>query len=405
MSFVLNYSYLQTILKKSKKYLNRSFLAVFNVGRVLLISFFGLFLNYILKNYFDNEILNTYVYFISVFGLLYVFTNWGGKFFITKEISKNPNQSKVLISDLISSKLILVVLSVLVLVFIPILTKIKMLIFVFLFLKSLVPIFDSLILYRKKSKFVLVIEIILNSIFFFILFHSINTLSPINFLIYFVLFEFIKSCFFLIAFRKEISFKFSSSKGFNVLKKSFYFFGLSLVGFAVSKSDFYIVGILLDKHFLSDYFIISSLLSISMIIYATIINSFETIIFRLNKYLFNKLENALKFFGFIFSIFATIGFYLSTNFIYKISVDVKLSVLFFVNILFFTLVNFEMYRYTKLEKQKIVLIILIIASIINCALSFYLIQEFLLFGALFANTIGIVFNYLLLCLYPLKKEP
>ena len=137
--------------KKSNKLFLRSFLAFSNVGRGLLTSFFGLLLNYILIHFNSKEVLNSYVYFISIFGLFFNFTNWGGKFFNTKEISKNPQMSKRLISNLISSKIILLFIVCFVVIFIPIQLELKFLLVALLFLKSLVPIFDSLILFRKKT--------------------------------------------------------------------------------------------------------------------------------------------------------------------------------------------------------------------------------------------------------------
>ncbi len=374
-----------------------------NLGRGLNISLFGLLLNYVLIHYSTIEILNSYVHFISVFSLFYVFINWGGKFFNTKEISKNPNRSKDLISNLISSKLILLVFFGSFLVLLPIKLELKLLTFLFLFLKSLVPIFDSLIIFRKKSQFVLAVEFILNSLFLSILYFSTTPFNPFIFLLSFVVLEFIKSLFYVILFWTEISFRFSITKGFNVLKKSFYFFGLSIAGFAASKADFYIIGILADKKTMSNYFILSSLLSISMIIYATLINSFEISIYRFNKVLFIKLENMLKYFGFLFSIIVTVVFYISSNYIYNIPIDFCFSLLYFINVFLFTLLNFEMYRYTKFDKQIKILVFLVISAVFNCIFSLLLIKQFHLFGAFLANTIGLLINYLLLRLYFIKK--
>ncbi|AUC77158.1 hypothetical protein [Olleya sp. Bg11-27] len=386
-------------IKNLNKVLSRSFLAVSNVGRGLLIGFSGLLLNYILLQYNAIEVLNTYVYFISVFGLFYILTNWGGKFFNIKEISKNPKHTKQLISSLISSKIILVLFCGLIILFIPLEIKTKVLMMVFLFLKSLTPIFDALIIYRKKSKIVFIAELIFNTIFLSLIFSYSSTFKPFSFLIYLIILESLKSVFYLTLLWKEISFNLSILKSQNILKKSFYFFGLSITGFLASKVDLYIIGILINKETMSYYFIISSLTSVSMVIYASVINTFETSIYRFNPSLFNKLENLLQYFGILFSIIATLGFYLVTNYFYKIPIDYKFSLLFFSNILLFTLLNFELYRYTKLEKQKVILIILIISVVINCVVSFLIIKKLLLIGAFLANTLGVLFNYIFLRLY------
>lgn len=390
--------------KKSNKLFLRSFLAFSNVGRGLLTSFFGLLLNYILIHFNSKEVLNSYVYFISIFGLFFNFTNWGGKFFNTKEISKNPQMSKRLISNLISSKIILLFIVCFVVIFIPIQLELKFLLVALLFLKSLVPIFDSLILFRKKSQTVFTVETILSAGFLFLVFDNSNKLSPVTFLVCLIGFELVKFVYYLILFLDEISFCFSTNEAYKILKKSFYFFGVSLAGFIASKSDLYVIGILINKEVMSHYFIISSLSSMCMVVYATLINTFETSIFRFNHKVFQKLETFLKSFGLVFSLLSAIGFYIVTNLFYTIPIDYKFTILFFFNIFLFTLLNFEMYRFTKLEKQNIVLFFLVISGIINCAFSFLFIKQLLLFGAFLANTLGILINYLLMRFYIFKNH-
>ena len=388
--------------KKNNKLFLRSFLAFSNVGRGLLTGIFGLLLNYILIHFNSKEVLTSYVYFISIFGLFFNFTNWGGRFFNTKEISKSPQNSKVLISDLISSKFILLLICCLGVAFVPLENHQKLLLVLLLFIKSLVPIFDSLILFRKKSQIVFGTEVVISASFLCLVSVYGNSLDTFKFLIGFVAFEILKFIYYLILFWREIAFRFSVKAAHEILKKSFYFFGVSLAGFVASKADLYVIGILIGKVNMSHYFIISSLSSIIMLVYATLVNTFATSIYRFSHNVFQKLESSLKSFGLVFSILSTIGFYATVNFFFSIPVDFKFAFLFFANIFLFTLLNFEMYRFTKLEKQQIIILFLIFSGITNCIFSFLLIKEFLLFGALLANTIGILLNYLLFRFYILK---
>lgn len=359
-------------------------------------------LNYILIHLNTKEVLNSYVYFISIFALFLNFTNWGGRFFNTKEISKNPKNSKILIADLIFSKVILVFIAGFAVVFVPIGLKLRLLLLVLLFLKSLVPIFDSLIIFRKKSQIVFVTEVMFTVLFLFLVFTLGNKMDTVTFLTGFVLFELIKFGYYLITFWSEIAIRFSISDSIRVLRKSRFFFGVSMAGFVASKADLYVIGIMIDKETMSHYFIISSLSGVCMVVYATLINTFEATIYRFNHKVFQKLETSLQSFGVIFSVLSAIGFYIVMNLLYTIPTDFKFTLLFFANIFFFSLINFEMYRFTKLDKQKIVLIILLISGLINCGLSFMIVQQYLVFGAFLANTFGLLFNYLLLKIYFLK---
>jgi len=388
--------------KARSRILVRALLAIYNTGRRLLVSAFSLLLNFILINYYPEDVLNTYVYFVSIYGLFYVFTNWGSKFFITKQISSSPKDIKHLVTGSISSKLLLCVLASLIIIVLPLELGVKILMILFLLLKSLTPIFNGLIIYTKTSQTVFIVELFFNVLFLAYIFFNQNTISPFTFILFFVLLELLKSLYYFYKFWGELSLEVSLQKGLTVLKTSIYFFGVSFAGFIASKSDFYIVGILIDQSTMSHYFIISSLSAISMVIYASLINTFETSIYRFSKSVFKKLEDTLRSFGMFFSILSTAGFYVAINYFYNIPVDIKFTILFLVNIYIFTLLNFEMYRFTKLEKQKIILLILIFAGIINLGLSFILIKKYILFGAFMANTISLLCNYVLLRLY-LKK--
>ena len=274
--------------KKRNKFFNRSLLALYNTGRRLLIAVFGLILNFILVNYYPTEVLNTYVYFVSVFGLFYVFTNWGSKFFITKQISNSPKDISHLVSGSISSKLILCLLCSIIIIVLPLEIGTKLLMILFLLLRSLTPIFNGLIIYNKNSQPVFIIEMSLNVLFLVFIFFNTNSINSSSLILYFVLLELFKSLYYFYTFWNKLSLNLSIHKGFRVLKKSIYFFSVSFAGFIASKSDFYIVGILIDQKTMSYYFIISSLSAISMVIYASLINTFETSIYRFSESVFKK---------------------------------------------------------------------------------------------------------------------
>lgn len=390
-------------MSTNNKIIQRSALAFANVGRTLLLSVFGLLLNYILLHYHSHNVFNTYVYFISVFGLFYSFTNWGGKFFITKQISKSPKNAKVLVSDLISSKVLLLLVCCLIILFLNLEFKIKLLMIAYLFLKSFSTIYDSLILYRKKSSFVFVSEVILFSAFLFLIFIYHDKFEAVTFLITFVLFELVKFLYYLIELKSEISVQLSAKKGYQILIDSLYFFGVSLAGFIASKSDFYIVGILINQEAMSKYFVISGLSALSMVVYSTSISTFITSFYRLNTFQFKKLGAFLMGFGFLFSIISAIVSYCIINFFYEISIDYIFGFLLFLNSFFFALLQFEMYRFTKLEKQKVILICLVISGIMNCVFSFLLVKQLLLIGAFLANTLGLLLNYLMMRYYFISK--
>ncbi|WP_159780284.1 hypothetical protein, partial [Flavobacterium sp. 9AF] len=317
---------------KKNKIIERNFLAISNVSRNLLLSFFGLFLNYLLLRTKDLEILNTYVYFISAIGLLYIFINWGGKFYNTKEISNNPKDYRPFISSLFSSKILLLLFFIILFLFMPIQKDIKLFIIPFLLLKSLVPIFDSLILFRKKSKIILLLEVVFYTAFLCLLYFFPDKFSSTSFIASLLILETLKTVTYFIYFRNDFKLNISLTNGIKVLKNSIYYFGLSLAGFLASKSDLYIVGILIDKETMSYYFVLSNLLNLSMLVYASFINTFETSIYRFNSSLFRKIEKNLKYFGLIFSIIATIIFYLIAVYFYKINVDMKLTIMFLLNI-------------------------------------------------------------------------
>ena len=388
--------------KSSYKFIFRSALVLSNVARNLLVGFFGLLLNYILIHLHSKSVLNDYVFFITITNLFLTFTNWGGKFFNNKEISQHPNKIKLIVSDLISSKILLIPIASAVLFFLQMDVQTKLLLFGFLFLKSFTSIFDSLIQFKKKFIIAFFIEFALYFSFLVIVFYNSSVINSKTFLILFVSFEFIKFFTYLLLTKNEISFHFSFPNAITILKKSTYFFSFTLGGFLTSKADLYIVGILSDKSLLSNYFIITSLVSLSLVLFATFINTFETNIYRFNFKLFKKFERFSQLFGLLFSTVATFFFYFITSYFYEMKLDAFFCFLFLINLFTFALLNFELYRFTKLEKQKIILIAMLFSGCLTCFLSFILIPLYSINGAFLSNTIGVIFNYIILKIYFVK---
>lgn len=381
----------------TSKLFHRVFEASSNVGRSLLISLFGLVLNYILIHFSVSKTFNAYVYFISYFAFFYCLVNWEGKFYMIKKLSENPINNKALISDLFSSRLLLVFVAVILISFSDF--DYKIILIGYIFLKSLTSIFDGLILYNRKNVTAFIFEILLFTTFLLLLFFNIEIVQDFHLLIGLISLEFMKTLYYLYTFREEVTFQFSVKRGIKVLKNSFYFFSVAFAGFAASKSDFYLVGFLMNKNAMSQYFVISSIASLSMIIFATAKSTFSKNIYRFSSEKFEKLEKTLSIVAFMYAVLSTLASYVLIVYLYKIELNFKFISLMFFNIFAFCLLNFKLYRYTKMNKPKQVLLFLIISALLNGLLSLFLINKLQLLGAFLSNTIGLTVNYILLKFY------
>jgi O-antigen/teichoic acid export membrane protein len=389
--------YTNTKIKKIKNLRVKRLLQVLsNLSRTFLGSLLGIILNYILVRYKASGVLTTYVYSISIINLLFVFANWGGKNYLTKIFAKEPWATKELTAKLLGSKILFFFLICPILIFLPINFWIKLFIAAYLLLKTVGQVFEALIVFRKKYHFSLLIESLLAVILIIVVYVDGNTDNPIQFLFELLIIELLRVIVYLYKFRTEAGITLKIDKIWNVIKSSSTFFYISLAGFLCSKADLYVTGFFHGKQSMSSYFIITNLVSLCLIAYASINSTFEAGIMRYSQKSFTKFVQFSSYTGFIYSLVSASVVYILSVYYFKITLSFWFYGIVVINVFGFTRVLMQMYEYTRSEKQGFVLQCLLISGFINIILSCLLTNFIGTTGAFAANTIAVYINLLLL---------
>ncbi|WP_317899339.1 hypothetical protein [Aurantibacillus circumpalustris] len=379
---------MKTIKKPSHKTLDRLLLSFSNVSRTAFISLIGLFINYVLLHYKSTALLSSYVYCITTINLIFVFSNWGGKDFSTKLLVSEPSKLKESINTLLNSRVLLFLPSLLIIFLLPVVGAFKLFIAVYLLLKLFTSVFETLITVQKKFHVFLIIDFCLNIVLLVFISVDQNSANPLILFAELVFIEFLRVIVCFIFFRKYIIFRFNFTGGVSLVKFSRNYFFVALAGFACSKADLYSVGLVVNKEQMSIYFIILNLVGLCLVSYATLVSTFSANIFRYNLSSFEKFSIFSIKAGLLFSLVSAAFAYLICNYYYRITFGFWFTLLVFLNVFLFTMVLTQMYNFTRLEKQTVILKALVVTGIVNILLSLLLAQQFGIIGSFLSNTIG-----------------
>jgi hypothetical protein len=92
---------------------------------------------------------------------------------------------------------------------------------------------------------------------------------------------------------------------------------------------------------------------------------------------------------------SALGIFVISNFYYRIEMDLYFTTIVFFNISFFTFVLIEMYKYTRLDQQSVILKVLLLSGAFNIVLSTILTPVFNMPGAFLSNTICMISTFIL----------
>jgi|GEM_PF-5055211 len=390
--------------KTTRKKIRRLLLSFSNVSRGFFVSFFGLLVNYILLHYKSPVILDSYVYCISIINLLLAFTNWGGKEYAVRSLTDSPSRVHTTLGSIINSRLILFFLLFILLVSLPVLEGFKTFILVYLLFKTVNSVFESMIVLQKRFVLFLLIDFTLNAGFILVILLDNNAVDAGLFLLELVILECLRLIINIVVFGKGIPFRLSFREGFRILKESRQFFFVAIAGFICSRSDLYAVGLLLDKHSLSMYYILINLVILCQIGHTTFVSTFSANIYRYNQTSFKKFLSFSAQQGFLIAAMATAAVYFTGRYYYRIGLDPIFTSLVFLNILSFTFVLGQVYHFTRLNEQKIILRVIVVSGCVNVALSFLLTGPYGVKGAFISNTACMVCTFLLFKIYSFHVE-
>ena len=372
--------------------MDKYFKITYNILRSFSLPIFSFIISIIGIKFFGKQNWGQFIYVLTLVNFFAFLGNFGNKDLLLRKYSDNPSKIINYFATSFSSRIILLLFSILLFITLPI--KIAFSSFILIFLIFTYQSFESLIIYHQQFLHQLITEII-----GFIIIISCFVYN-FNFELSTILYTYISSYLFkiiylLILFKKEftfLKFKFSLIE----LKTSFPFFLIIFSGWTASKIDLYIVNFKLSNSEIAEYQLgITAFLLLQSLSYLIIV-PFNKHIYRLPKKTIKKLKLNLSYISFPVVILGTMSIWFILEQVAKVNLPIKFYILGAIASIptFFFIIDVLMF-YRK-KREKIILKINLISAIINFAITYYLID---FYGILGAITSVLITQYIILSFY------
>ncbi|MBC3845573.1 hypothetical protein H8K90_04190 [Winogradskyella echinorum] len=331
---------------------------------------------------------------LSVFLIVFIIS-WGNKDYLIRKYSQQPSKVYNAFYSNFFSRSLLLPLALLLLLFFPL--NIACWSIILVVLMHSYNALESLVIYHQKfgAQFIaelIAFSLILSSIFYFKSF-SLETFLKLYCITF--LFKFLWVIIALKLWNEDFYFKISSIE----FKASFWFFMLGLSGWVASKIDLYIVNFTMTKAQISEYQIaITAFLLIQSLSYLIIL-PFNKHLYRLPAKSIAEIKRMLALISFPIVAICTFALWLILEKIALLNLPIKFYILGGLASIptYFFIVDIIMYYRNK--KESSILKINFINAILNLILTYILIQEMGIMGAIISVFIN---QCSFLCFYKLK---
>ncbi|HMI07936.1 MAG TPA: hypothetical protein VK528_10350 [Flavobacterium sp.] len=345
-----------------------------NAIRQVLVSVFSMAIPFIVIHFSSKSIWGSFVSPLLFSLLALQVINWGNKEYLLRHFSMEPGKIMSQYSRNLFTRLPLVFIfsGIAFFCFPPVFGG---WVFIWLLGRFAIHSAEALIIYEKKFRASIAIELAGFLLFCGAFAILKNDLTVLLVLILYSAYQFIKGIAYLLLFRNFLDFG-SLKFDFTYYLMALPFFLLSILGFLASKVDVYLIENIGDKIVTSDYQIINSLLVFTMSLSAFIYAPFTKNIYRNNAAVVKKTKQLLVLSGLVIVpvslliIAAILHFYLRLEF----------SAAFYIIALGYVFPSFvygiEIVNLFRQKKEKTVVLILFLGAAANTVLS----AAFLYFG-------------------------
>ena len=247
--------------------------------------------------------------------------------------------------------------------------------------------FHPLLIYEKRFKFLLFVELIAILAQLIFLF-SLSEPLQLNYLIFSFLIYYLIKCFCLFFIYGTALIPLSKQFNFYKLKPLLPFFFLALGGMLVNKADFIVVTAILDDISKAHYQIISTFSTMGIIAAHALLQPFMKEIYRINWNSFKSIATQYFLIGIVLSLLYTILVYFATSVLFKFNLSIySLVLLYAIELLFFA-TNPLIFFLFRNDKQHHLVTIILLAGTFTLLCACLLVKSFGINGALMANLIG-----------------
>ena len=304
-----------------------------------------------------------------------------------REFSLDNSNVAIIWFENLKARLPLLLIIILIILILQISSEIKLLLILWQLIIFINRSFEVLILFFKKMKFFLLVEIMLSFVSISLIIISNKNLTVQLLLSVFATIELIRLTVCYIYFRNILHFNFSASINLKLLSAGFIFFLLSTIGMLQSRLDLYFVALFLTKKELA---VNQSLINYIILIQAAtgfIIQPYLKEIYRMNRWTLAKFSFRFTLFGFIISIPITYVLTLVLEKIYGINIIWHIALLSFFYIIPIFYYTIRIYILYKIKKEFLILLAGISVLVLSTPVNYLLIPLYKINGALIAGVI------------------
>jgi len=363
-------------------------LVLINSGRNIVPLALNSLISFLVIKFSSFSVWGELVSYIIIINLCTQLVGWGSKQYLLREFSLDNSKVSTNWSENVKARVPLLIIVLLIILLLRIPEDFK---FMLVFWQIIIFInrsYEVLILYFKKMKFFLLMEIMLSLISISIVIVSNKNITVRLVLFVFVVIEFIRLLILGMYFNKKVLYNFTASINLKILSAGFIFFLLGTIGMLQSRLDLYFVALLLHKNELAVYQILINYILLIQAATGFIIQPYLKEIYRMNHRTLSKYSFRFTLFGLIISVPITFSLAFILEKIYGIDISwniIFLSYLYIVPIFYYTIRVYVLY---KIKKESLILITGISVLVLSIPLNFFLISIFKINGALFAGVIG-----------------
>ena len=381
------------------KTLNRIGYISSNAIRQIAVSLFSMSIPFIVIYYASRLVWGEFVELLLFTLLATQIINWGNKEYVLRKLSEMPHAAVKTFSSTLITRFPLVLLFATI-GFCYFQNNYGFFLFVWILGRYFIHSAEVVVLFEKKFKDSLFIELACFLLFYIGIYAEGTELTANSLLGFYSIYQLVKGISYLILCRKFISFQ-SFTIDLNYYHNSFHFFLLSILGFLASKVDVYVIQQFGDKIITSSYQIINSLLVFIMSISAFIYAPFTKNIYRNNDEMIQKSKRIVATLGLIIVPFSLFILYFILRYFLKLDLAVLFYCIAFLYVYPSFLYGIEVVNLFKKHQERRVVHYLLIGASANAILSIaFLSLNYGITGALFGSAIA---QILVLVLFKYRK--
>lgn len=362
-----------------------------------------LIISYIIIKYKSIELWGNYSEVLIWVYLILLGISFGNKDFLLKSFSQKPSKTFQLWTDDILNRSFLLLVSLIILFFIPVFVHIKLLVFIWIITLFISQSYEVLILYHRDFKFDIIKEFLFNFLIILMIYLKIESLDIKTLLSFIILANLIRILLLFFYYLKKMKRIVIQLKLSN-LKYSVPFFLPLALGTIRVKIDTYFANSFFNLSDLGKYQLIIGFIGFGQIITTYLLNPYLSAFFRLNTHTIKKVKLQSVVVGFLYAILFTFLTYIVISEIYKIHFklsDYLIVFLFLIPLLLQMILINQIYKHNL---QSILIYIVLVMITIQLLLGYFLLKDQGITGALILKAGSQWFTTLLLWFYFKKKK-